>query len=82
MEHEAARVRELERNIKRIEIANASLATSVEHLSTSVRALTKTVEVLRDMMNQGRGALWLGVLAAGSVGAMMTALVKRLIFGG
>lgn len=81
MEHEAARVRELERDIKRIEIANASLATSVEHLSSSVKALTETVGVMRDMMNKGRGALWLGVIAAGSFGAVVTTLVKKILFG-
>lgn len=76
------RVRDLEKEIIALKVANAELSTSVEHLSTSVKALTETVGALRDMMNQGRGALWLGVLAAGSVGAIISTLVKRVIFGG
>lgn len=79
MENEAMRVRELERDIRRIEVANASLATSVNHLSTSVIALTETVSVLRDTMNQGRGAMWLLMGAAGALGAVVATFVKHLI---
>lgn len=75
-------MRELERDISALRVANAELAMSVEHLSASVKALTETVSVLRDMMNQGKGALWLGVLAAGSVGAVVSTIVKKLLFGG
>jgi hypothetical protein len=76
------RVRELERDISSLRVANAELAKSVEHLSASVRALTDTVSTLRDTMNQGKGALWLGVLAAGSVGALITTVLKKIFLGG
>lgn len=75
------RIRELERDLNALRVANAELAKSVEHLSTSVKALTETVTTLRDMMNQGKGALWLGVLAAGSAGALITTVLKKIFLG-
>lgn len=70
----------LERDVSDLRVANASLAAAVEHLATSVAALTQTVNVLRDTMNQGKGALWLIVAAAGGVGAAITMALKQ-VFG-
>lgn len=69
----------MEDRVRSLEIANAKLATSVEHLSTTVNVLATTVQDLRDTMNQGRGALWLMMAAAGSVGAVIVTLAKKLI---
>jgi NADPH:quinone reductase-like Zn-dependent oxidoreductase len=68
----------LERDVVDLRVANASLASSVEHLALSVKALTETVTVLRDTMNQGKGALWLIVAAAGGVGAAITMALKQV----
>jgi NADPH-dependent curcumin reductase CurA len=69
----------MEDRVRSLEIANAKLATSVEHLSTTVTVLASTVQDLRDTMNQGRGALWLMMAAAGSVGAVIVTLAKKLL---
>jgi hypothetical protein len=71
-------IAQLERDVTDLRIANATLAASVEHLAKSVIALTKTVEVLRDTMNQGKGALWLIVAAAGGVGAAITMALRQV----
>lgn len=60
-----------------LKISNASLATSVEHLVKAVDALTLTVNTLRDTMNQGRGALWIMVGAAGLVSAILSTFITR-----
>ncbi len=72
-------IAQLERDVTDLRIANATLAASVEHLAKSVIALTQTVEVLRDTINQGKGALWLIVAAAGGVGAAITMAIKQVM---
>jgi NADPH-dependent curcumin reductase CurA len=69
----------MEDRVRALEIANAQLATSVEHLSRTVDTLATTVQTLRDTMNQGRGALWLMMGAAGSLGAIVVTLAKKLM---
>lgn len=69
----------MEDRVRSLEIANAQLATSVEHLSKTVDALATTVQTLRDTMNQGRGALWMAMGAAGSVGAIVATFAKKLL---
>jgi NADPH-dependent curcumin reductase CurA len=71
----------LERDVTDLRVANAQLAAAVNHLATSVTALTQTVAVLRDTMNQGKGALWLIVAAAGGVGAAITLAFKQVFQG-
>jgi NADPH-dependent curcumin reductase CurA len=69
----------MEDRVRSLEIANAKLATSVEHLSQTVTVLASTVQDLRDTMNQGRGALWLMMAAAGSIGAIIVTLAKKVL---
>ena len=69
----------MEDRVRSLEIANAKLATSVEHLSTTVTVLASTVQDLRDTMNQGRGALWLMMAAAGALGAIVVTFAKKLL---
>lgn len=70
----------MERQVSDLRVSNAALSTSIEHLVKTVDALTQTVMTLRDTINQGRGALWVMIGAAGAVGAVVTILVKR-VFG-
>jgi hypothetical protein len=75
------RIRELERHAGDARVTDAKLATSLEHLSRTVEMLNVTVSTLRDVMNQGRGALWLGMLLAGSLSATLALLIRRMLFG-
>jgi hypothetical protein len=67
----------MEQRLRELEIANAALTRSVEHLAISVKTLTDTVQDLRDTINKGRGAVWLFMLAAGGVGAAVTTLLRK-----
>lgn len=70
------RITRLEAAVANLRVENASLATSVEHLSESVRDLVVVVGTLRDTMNKGRGALWLFLTLSAMLGAALTAVVK------
>ena len=72
------RIKTLEDRVLGLLIANEGLAASVAHLTTTVTALTETVQTLRDTMNQGRGAIWLGMTAAGGMGAMLVVFAKKV----
>ena len=74
------RIKTLEDRVLGLLIANEGLAASVGHLTETVKILTETVQTLRDTMNQGRGALWLAMTAAGGLGALLVVLSKK-IFG-
>lgn len=82
MDDHIARVRDLEKEFAELKAANAALTASVTHLTNSVDALTQTVGTLRDVMNQGRGALWFGMFMAGSVGALAMMIIRHVFFGG
>lgn len=69
----------MEDRVRSLEIANAKLATSVEHLSSTVTILASTVQDLRDTINQGRGALWIMMAAAGSIGAIIVTIAKKVL---
>jgi hypothetical protein len=69
----------MEDRVRSLEIANAKLATTVDHLSSTVTVLATTVQNLNDTMNQGRGALWLAMAVAGSVGALVATFAKKLL---
>lgn len=71
------RLRDLERRANKLEVANERLAAVAEHLSDTVEALTKTVQILQSTVDQGRGALWLAMAAAGGLGALLVAMIKR-----
>jgi NADPH-dependent curcumin reductase CurA len=69
----------VEDRVRQLEIANAQLATSVNHLAKSVEALTTTVQVLRDTMNQGRGVMWILMAASGAIGALVITFAKKMM---
>lgn len=68
----------MEAQVTELRIANAELSSSVEHLTRTVESLTTTVQSLRDTINQGRGAMWIMVGAAGTAGAILSTVVKKL----
>ena len=74
------RILKLESHVTDLRIQNSELATNVVNLTESVRELTKTVLSLRDAVNQGKGALWLAMTAAGAFGALVVIVFKK-IFG-
>lgn len=65
--------------ITQLEIENAKLATSLEHLTDSVKELTRTVQDLRDTMNRGKGALWIVVGASTLVGGAISAAFTKWV---
>ena len=69
------RVHHVERQVTDLRVANAALSASVEHLAKTVDVLNLTVQSLRDTINQGRGAVWVMVGAAGAVGALVTTVI-------
>jgi hypothetical protein len=73
------RIVKLEGGVTDLKIANAKLAVSVEHLAASVRSLVSTVDVLRDTINQGRGAVWVIVGVSGAIGALIAAGIAKLL---
>lgn len=62
-----------EARLNQLEIANAKLSTSLEHLTASVNKLTDKVDELNDSMNKGRGALWVIVGASTLLGGAISA---------
>jgi len=79
MDETSERVHKLESEVTNLRISNASLSMAVEHLAVAVKSLTATVEVLRDTLNQGRGAIWLAVLGGGGICAMALTLARKLL---
>lgn len=57
-------------------------------LQANVKTLTQEIHLLRQemahvnaMINQGKGGLYVIVLAAGSIGAAFTLLIKKMLGG-
>lgn len=73
------RVRKLEDEVTNLRVSNAQLSVAVEHLAAAVASLTTTVQVLRDTLNQGRGALWLAMILGGSVGAFLMLVLRKIL---
>lgn len=69
----------MEDRVRSLEIANAELATNITHLTATVKELSATVQDLRDTMNKGRGALWLALLAAGTIASIITTFAKKFL---
>jgi methyl-accepting chemotaxis protein len=69
----------MEDRVRSLEIANATLAANVEHLSETVKTLASTVNDLNNTMNQGRGALWLMMAVAGGLGAVVVTVAKKVM---
>ena len=74
---DTARIESLEERVTELRVANAALATSVEHLAESVKTLTDTVGDLRDTMNKGRGALWVIVGGSSVLGAVIATVISN-----
>lgn len=70
------RIRDLEKEVSDLRIGNATLGQSVDHLSSSVNALTAVVQDLRDTMNKGRGALWAVCSGSAIAGGIVTTMAE------
>jgi hypothetical protein len=58
-----------------------ALEADVRTLTEEVRMLRKEMAQVNAAINQGKGGLWVVVMAAGAFGAALTLLIKKL-FGG
>jgi hypothetical protein len=74
------RIATLERDINALQISEAKMSVSVEHLASAVAKLDETVGGLRDSMNQGRGALW-GISASAALLGGAAAVAAQKLFG-
>lgn len=59
-----------------------ALEVKVENLREDVHALTQTVGELRDALQQGKGAWWLFMGAAGFAGFLLSLAVKFIPYLG
>jgi uncharacterized protein YlxW (UPF0749 family) len=71
------RIRQLEKHVGDLRVDNASLASSVQHLTNSVDELTASLKVLEASMNKGRGALWVIVAASTFLGGIVSAGINK-----
>lgn len=58
-----------------------ALEADVRTLTMEVRLLRAEMAAVNAAINQGKGGLWVVVMAAGALGSTITLLVKKL-FGG
>lgn len=71
-------LRALDRDISDLRVSNAKLSTSVDNLTEKVDQLTELVGNLNNIIQRGKGALWVVALFAGAIGAGVTTLVKKV----
>lgn len=72
-------MRDLDRDVVALKVANAELAVEVKGLSKQVASLETAVKDLNDTMNRGKGALW-GIMGiAGALGAVVSTVAKKLL---
>jgi hypothetical protein len=58
-----------------------ALEADVRTLTEEVRMLRKEMAQVNAAINQGKGGLWVVVMAAGAFGAALTLVIKKM-FGG
>jgi hypothetical protein len=57
-----------------------ALEADVRTLTTEVRLLREEMAMVNAAINQGKGGLWVIVMAAGAIGAGLTLMIKK-VFG-
>lgn len=77
MEEHTERVHRLESDVSALRVSNATLSASLDHLTQAVTTLTETVQVLRDTLNQGRGAMWLMMSLGAGLGGLCVVVLKK-----
>lgn len=77
-----ARLTRLEEIVATLREDNASLSTSVSHLSATLEKLTLKLDELNNTMNRGRGALWVIVGASSVAGAILASMISSLFAKG
>ena len=73
-----SRISEIEERQQESELQLARLGVHMEHMSTAVTNLTKSVDGLKTTMDQGRGALWVVLAASSVLGAILTTAISKL----
>lgn len=72
-------LRELERDVVALKVSNAELTGELRNLRGTVDKLDAAVNNLTEALNRGKGAMWGIMLIAGSLGASLTTIVKKLM---
>lgn len=72
-------LRDLERDVVALKVSNAELAGELRNLRDTVDKLDAAVNNLTETLNRGKGAMWGIMLIAGSLGASLTTIVKKLM---
>ncbi len=72
-------LRDLERDVVALKVSNAELAGELRNLRGTVDKLDAAVNNLTETLNRGKGAMWGIMLIAGSLGASLTTIVKKLM---
>lgn len=57
------------------------LRANVKTLTAEIHLLRKDMQQVNAMLNQGKGGLYVMLLAAGAIGSVFTVMIKK-IFGG
>lgn len=57
------------------------LRANVKTLTAEIHLLRKDMQQVNAMLNQGKGGLYVMLLAAGAIGSIFTVMIKK-IFGG
>jgi hypothetical protein len=63
-------------------VAFGHLTAKVDNLEKAVDKMSGQIDALMALVNQGRGAFWLAVLAGGAISSVVTFLATKLGFGG
>lgn len=57
------------------------LRANVKTLTAEIHLLRKDMQQVNAMLNQGKGGLYVMLLAAGAIGSVFTVMIKKM-FGG
>ena len=71
------RIRRLEDENQQRAVDHARLSGSVEHLISSLDAVTVELKAVTAVMNQGRGAAWVVMGVSGLIGGGLAALLTK-----
>lgn len=69
---------QIRKDITDLRESRGTLTANVANLTAQTAALAASVEKLTATLNQGRGALWAITAAAGTVGALVMAVIESL----
>lgn len=73
------RLRNLDLDMRAVMIQNAELDTTTKTLTKDVQDLTATVRDLKEVIAQGKGALYLIILFAGVISSALTLAIRTVV---